>query len=263
MYLDFPLFSCFWSWAALTCLMYDDAHCLPKPPITECLVLGWTGTHLHAVSKGLSSREVPNLELGYFSRCKACITKDPEHITDVRAEGLAGQWAEEHLRGEADWLWVSRARSLGTEGTRGSALPEISSVPQQPRLQSAGPNKHGLWTMRWFPMPNLLAGYPGPAVTASARVCPARLWGGPGGPRGVPAVSRGPAGAARHPRTRPAAGMPRCSRDAQLPRARDAATPRSPPRRPRPTCAARPVWGAGLEAARPRHWQRPPAAARR
>lgn len=94
----------------------------------------WTNWDPHAVSMGLLSQEVPNLDLGYFPRCKACITKDPKHITRMRSEGFAGQYkamgsgatcatgnAEEDLQGEVDSV---AQPCLGSEVTRGSALPE-------------------------------------------------------------------------------------------------------------------------------------------
>lgn len=85
----FPLLSCFCSTAALTRLLCDDAHVLPKLPITECLVLGRTGTHMQCrlvISRGTK------LGLGMVCRCKAWITKDPEHITCMRSAGFAGQY---------------------------------------------------------------------------------------------------------------------------------------------------------------------------
>lgn len=106
-------------------------------------------------------------------------------------------------------------------------------------------------------MPNVLAGCPGPPARLSCH-CP-RPELGPGMPctalrrAAQPAGSAGrilrPCPAPAHtsgrqepqvpPKAPGAAGIPRCSGHGTPP------APRPPPRRPRPTCAARPVAGPG------------------
>lgn len=169
----------------------------------------------HAVSMGLSSQEVPNLDSGYFPRCKACITKDPKHITCMGSEGFVGQYKamgsgatcaagnpEEDLQGEVDSLVVARP-CLRSEVTRGSALPETRACSYS--SLAPGPNEHGLWPCGGFLCPMYLLASParlhGSAVTAPARgwgrLCPARLWGGRHSPAGSARRAGRPCPAAR------------------------------------------------------------------
>lgn len=99
----------------------------------------WMSWDPHAVSKSLSSQQVPNLDFGCFPRCKARITKDPEHITCTSSAGSAGQYkamgfgatcaaggAEEDLQGEAEGQPCPEPRQGGDTRT---CIPCDESLP--------------------------------------------------------------------------------------------------------------------------------------